>query len=216
MCLRYLQEDYGGSSANQETEVSGRRGSGGGRGNDPEFSELILKAQRIKALQYSNNKTIQLSETVNDRMLPWILAASARLARYACDLRRDKFGEFNAMFLKDNKNLAHFEVRKITGYDSSSIFYVAEAKTASGNKVSASAPALHAIMSYLADRFVKEILPLEGNEETSGDSALRIAQTLSILSQILNDKFDPARKVGRISGQAAAIFMGSHKSNLLQ
>ncbi len=186
-------------------------------GDALEFVTLLGKTLSIKALQYSDNATINLAGTVDDLILSGLLEGSLQLARYALDLRSGKFELFQQAFLKDT-DLKRIEIKKVSGYDPATAFYVADAETRRGNSASARSSSLHAAMNYLSDKFIRDIIPMEigCGVESWGNSILHISSLLAMLSLILNDRFDPSRKIGRKGIPAHPALLKIHKNSILQ
>jgi hypothetical protein len=154
------------------------------------------KAAQIKALKFSNNTTVNLASTLDDQRLGGILSIVSQIALYACCLQGEMFGRFEKFFLRDGE-LKYIRIKKITDDASGDIHYTAQAETSRRHLISSKSSTLHGALSYLADKIMHDLVAREYGH--GGDDwvyrLLHISSTLSILSFVLNDGFDPARKI---------------------
>ena len=165
--------------------------------NDPiGYIRLLEKTTQIKAIKFSNNASVNLAEILDDMKLPGILAASAQFALYAYELRLGNFTKFQEMFARHTA-LKNIEIKKLEGHDPKTRFYVVSAETKRNNLVSARSSTLHAALSYLADKFMQEIITKEFGSGSNAwlNSLLHISSILSNVAFVLNEGFDPSRKL---------------------
>jgi len=181
------------------------------------YIRLLDKTTQIKALKFSNNASINLAEILDDMKLPGILAASAQIAFYAYALWLEDFEKFQEMFVR-HTSLKGIEIKKSAGYAPKTSFYVVTAETRRNSKVSARSSTLHAALSFLSDKFMQDIIAKEFGSSSDAwlNSLLHISSILSNLSFVLNEGFDPARKMDDQSMTFCPLNELTEKTKLIQ
>jgi hypothetical protein len=159
-----------------------------------EYVRLFEKTTQIEALKFSNNATTNIARTLDDTRLPPILQSVFRLSLYAFYLEREQFDAFAQAFLADHE-LKRIEIRKMEGH-ASAPFYLANLETKRASFVSVRSSTLHGAMAYLSEKIMQDIISREFSYHVDSwvHKLLNTASVLSILSYVLNRRFDPARK----------------------
>ena len=159
------------------------------------LGSMRRQGYRVVGLEQTD-ASVNLAEILDDMKLPGILAASAQFALYAYELRLGNFTKFQEMFARHTA-LKNIEIKKLEGHDPKTRFYVVSAETKRNNLVSARSSTLHAALSYLADKFMQEIITKEFGSGSNAwlNSLLHISSILSNLAFVLNEGFDPSRKL---------------------
>lgn len=160
------------------------------------YVRILEKTSQIKALVYSNNTTINLSETMDDKRLSAILMSAATLARYGYDLMEDNFSRFAETFGHDF-SLRKIELHCIAQKNDSSLPFAARLETRRSNEVKVQAATLPALLLALSDQIIRDIITLEFGygEQSTAHLLLSMTSKLSELSFILNDRFSPEKKI---------------------
>lgn len=169
----------------------------------------IEKITKIKALRFSGNTTTNLAGTLENELLSGVLASSARLAHCAFNLQRHKFDDFCACFIKES-GLQKLLIRRLDpliGVQSG--FFQAEAAAVRGPGITVKSSTVHGALQYLSERIVEDMVSreyaIQGNNLAG--SLLSLSLRISTLSFVLNDRFDPAVRLGRKGGtHSQAIF----------
>ncbi len=170
---------------------------------DPSQIVLLLdKTTQVQALKFSNNITVNLAETLDDSKLPAMLERAFDITIYANELRSGRFTDFQEQFIEDH-GFRRFEIRT-TESGSGLPFYLGTAETQRRNTVSVRSSTVHGLALYLSDKIVEDIIAKEFaySEDSGVQKLLNAASVLSTLSLVLNERFDPARK---ISSKASSL-----------
>jgi hypothetical protein len=156
------------------------------------YVQFFEKATQINALIFSNNNTLDLSETFDDKRLVAILEDSAKLARYALDLKRRKFKKFCEDFCQEYE-LHTMEIKRIGGRVPGTAFYTAMIRTKNLNEISVRSPSVSRIMTMLSDKTMQDLLTVEFGHHlgTSAHTLLTASSKLSALGRILDSEFNP-------------------------
>jgi hypothetical protein len=163
------------------------------------YVNFFEKATQINALMFSNNMTIDLSETFDDARLVAILEDSAKMARYALDIKRRKFKEFSRNFC-DEYDLHSLEIKKIAGFNPQAAFYSAQLMTRHLNMTSVRGPSLSKIMAKLSESTVQDLVTAEFGHYLGGaaHNLLNVSSKFSAIGRILDSEFCPARIVSQM------------------
>ncbi len=161
-----------------------------------EFVRLFDKTTQINALKFSNNTTVNLAETLDDAKLPAILRRTFNVTFYAHDLKNEKFTNFQERFVNEH-DLKRLDIVRADG-TAGTPFYLATVETQRRNMAAVRSSTLHGLASYLSDRIVEDIIAKEFsyNADSWVHKLLNTASVLSTLSYVLNDRFEPSRKMG--------------------
>ncbi len=179
------------------------------------YIKIFEKTTQIKALKFTNNASINLAGTLDDPKLAGILSVTATLSDFALCLSAGAHDKFSKTFT-NNSGLRHFflknEPRGATDR------YFAEAETRRGNKISVHSSNLHGVLSHAADKIIEDALAREFSHlnESMTQEVLNAAQKLAQLSLILNETFDPARKISKKAAAGMSISLALQKINLIQ
>ena len=164
---------------------------------DPiEFVRFFDKTTQIKALRFSNNTTVNLAETLDVSKLPAILKRIQNVTIYALQLKNERFTEFQTSMMLDH-DLKRMEIVRADGTGGTP-FYLATLETQRRNVAASRSSTLHGLASYLSDRIIEDIIAKEFsyNADSWVHKLLNTASALSTLSYVLNDRFEPSRKMG--------------------
>ena len=156
------------------------------------FVENLDRANQIKALIYSNNKTIDLTETIGSPRIGAILDSTASGSSYASALLEANFEEFTQRFVKD-KGLKHMKIKKFLSNDRLSSFYVGRLQTMHDNSVSVRNCTLSGLMAALSEKIIRDLIPLECGHDfkSASQTLLRASSKLSFIGAILDKDFIP-------------------------
>jgi hypothetical protein len=165
--------------------------------SDPEsFIKMLDKSCQVRALTLSNNTSIDLSETFEERRLMPMLAETARLARLSFDLMHENFEQFDRYFCQDTP-FKNMKINRIRRFDAGYASYSAQLETKQNNKITVESETLHGVMSKLSQKIIQDLITREFvlRFDASANLLLSASSKISILSMILNDKFTPERKL---------------------
>ena len=156
------------------------------------YLENLEKITQIKALMFSGNATIDLSESFDHPRLIAILENCARIARYSFDLQTNKFHRFSHYFCKDQM-IDRVQIKKISSLDPSASFYVAKLKTLNAKSVTTRACTVPTILRNLSEQVIRELITGEFSYpfQNSSHNLLNLSSILSILSRVLDENFIP-------------------------
>ncbi|MCK6418921.1 MAG: hypothetical protein L6Q57_08330 [Alphaproteobacteria bacterium] len=161
-----------------------------------DFLKFLERCTQIKALVFSNNHTIDLSETFDNDKLKILLQATANLALYTFDLYHGKYRSFERRFCRQFGILS-FSIRKITGKDMEDDFYVARLETLRKSGVDCRQTTLYSALISLSEKILHDLIVRELSMPTQGAaySLLKISAEVATIAQALNPEFIPAQKV---------------------
>ncbi|MGH1399037.1 MAG: hypothetical protein ACRBCT_07475 [Alphaproteobacteria bacterium] len=154
------------------------------------------KTCQIKALMYSNNRSIDLSDVMEAARLKAMLRNAARTSRYAYDLGQDNLKRFCKGFARDFDFKA-INIKHFTSGDGRQTFFVARLHTRHDNSVCVRACSLSGIMAALSQRTLHDLITMEFGHRfgASADNLLIAASKLSAISYILDENFIPKREI---------------------
>lgn len=156
----------------------------------------LEKANQIKALMFSNNQTVDLTETLDSEKLCAILKSTALLSRHAHDLKNLDFERFCDVFVGEF-DLKKIKIKQFTSGDHKDAFFIARIQTQHDNGICVRACTLTGITMAMSDRTIRDLITMEfGHQfEGSAHNLLRLSSKLSSISYILDDDFVPSRKL---------------------
>lgn len=160
------------------------------------YVQSLDKANQIKALTYSGNRTTDLSKTLDRTKLPAILEIAAHLSRYAFDLQSGDFEHFCEKFQKEF-GLREFEIRALPSGSNSGHLFTALLTTPHNNTTSTRASNLPTLMERLSHTIVRDLITMEFGEQFR-DSAQRLltASTRTrAIGLILDENFIPETQI---------------------
>lgn len=148
------------------------------------------RANKIRALSYSNNKTVNITETLDRRKVGAILKSTARNSFHAYNLHASDFTKFTSLFAEDN-GLKCLKIKRFLSNDRLNTFYVGRIKTHSDNQISVRAGNIPKLMGALSDSLVRDLVTLEYGCKSSAGGLLMASFRLKNLSRILDEDFVP-------------------------
>lgn len=154
------------------------------------------KTNQIHALMFSNNATLNLTETMDLTRIKVMVDATARLSRYAYDLSCGDLYRFTTAFAADF-NLHHVEIRHFAPNTASgnAAFYAATIQTQHHNAITVRGHNLVRLTGQMAERTLHDLITMETGHfySNSAQNLLNMASKLALISQILDEDFVPAR-----------------------
>ncbi len=169
---------------------------------DPtEIVRIFDKTTQVKALKFSNNTTINLAETLDDSKLPSLLEHVLYITMVADTLRHEQFQDFEDRFAV-KYGFKRMDIRRSEGHGTP--FYLAAAETQKRNALAARSSTLHGLMTYMSDKIIEDVIAKEFayNADSWVQKLLNAASILSTLSLVLNERFEPSRKM---TGKASSL-----------
>lgn len=156
-----------------------------------QFAHNFDKSSKIKALLFSNNSTVRLSNTLEGERLLAILPNIETLTRYACKLKNEQFRDFCTGFARDYV-LQSIYIRKTEGTNGSN-FYSAGVTSIHNHAIEAQANSLHGILRETATKVMHDLVMMEYgySHHGSAHNLLTVSSKLSTLARIVNDDFIP-------------------------
>lgn len=160
------------------------------------YVKLIEKTSQINALMFSNNQTINLAGTMNEKHLTAIIQNVSVLSRHAFDLQSFALKRFCQSFAHEH-NLKSVKIKQFMPRDLDSGFFIARLQTHHDNNISVRACTLAGLMTSLSDRTLNDLMTMEFGHrfEGSAHNLLNASSKLSSLSYILDEDFMPKSKV---------------------
>jgi hypothetical protein len=146
------------------------------------YVRYLDRANQMKALIFSNDQTVRLAETVDEKMLASILQSASRLSYYAYSLTQKNFSLFSELFTYE-RGLKNVRVKTFQSKAHSTVFYAARIETMHNNAVCVRGCTLPGIMSALSEKTTHDLLTMEFGQQYS-HSAQRLLRTSSQLSAI--------------------------------
>lgn len=161
-----------------------------------EFLGFLERCTQIKALIFSNNHTIDLSETFDNDKLKILLQATAGLAMHVFDLNYGKYRSFERRFCRQF-GLYALSIRKIPARSMEDDFYAARLETLRKTGVEARQTTLSGALISLSEKILHDLIVRELSMPTQSAaySLLKISAELSTIAHALNPGFEPAHKV---------------------
>lgn len=164
------------------------------------FIAAMEKATQLNALVISNNKTIDLSEILEEQHLKTMLKAASYHAGYSCDLQRGAFNAFEERFCKAyclhkiclNRSSAHIDRPR---------YYSAELKTNTQNSITSYGANLSSVIRSLSKKTVHDLVNTGFGHITDieAQNLLAVSSNLSLISKILDKNFHPMHKIRQIN-----------------
>lgn len=164
------------------------------------FAKCLEKATQIKALTYSNFKTINLCKIMDSDKLPAIMANTTVLSRYAFDLKLSHFNRFACNFGKKFPQEEVYINRTLDEKENIEIFR-GLFKTRHGHAVSAYKRTLSELLSTLSEKITIDLMTLEfGNRfRDSAESLVNVSYNLSTVARIVDEGFIPHNTLNKNS-----------------
>lgn len=168
------------------------------------YIQLLEKTLQIKSLMFSNNVTVDLSDSFDEARLAAILEMAARIARYSHDLSLANYRRFDAELCR-NMSLKRIQVKPISNLDPNGTFYVAKLTTLNNNSVSTRSCTVFNALRALSDKVVRELITTEFSypSQTSAHNLLLVSSKLATISRILDDSFIPEQYVAAVHQKRA-------------
>lgn len=160
------------------------------------YTELLNKTAQINALMVSNNQTINLSETMPLPHLSSVLSSIGGLSRHAFDLKQMHIRRFCLRFAMEF-DLHSVKIKFFQPNDIENAFFIARLQTQHGNGISVRACSMTGIMAAMSDKTLRDLITMEFGHrfERSAQSLLNVSSKLSSLSWILDEEFDPSKRI---------------------
>lgn len=157
---------------------------------------FLEKSSQIRALMLSNNKTADISETMDDNRLCAILSSVAGMARYCFDLKNEKYTRFEKYFV-DEHDIKAINIERTKKERSNILFFKAKLETHKSNTAVGHGSTMFRALSALSDNIIHDLLTTECgyDMQSLAHGLLRISYTLSAFSCVLNDRFVPIHKI---------------------
>ena len=161
-----------------------------------EYVRLLEKTTQIKALIFSNNNTVDLSQTFDNDKLIILLQSSAALAGYAFDLTFEKYRHFERNFCAQF-GLLSLKIRKIESYGMEDDFYAGKLETLRKLTVDARHKSLNTTILSLSERILHDLIARELTlpSQSAAYSLLKISSELATIAHVINHDFDPMTKI---------------------
>ena len=165
------------------------------------YVESLDKTNQIQALMYSNNTTIDLSDTLDRDRIGGLIKSTAHISRFAFDLNTKNFERFAAFFCKDFE-LESFKIKKFISKRQETEFYIGKLQTRYNNFVRVRACTLTGLTAALSDKTLTDLITMEFGHSynNSAHTLLNASSKLSTISRILDENFIPERKLERYKG----------------
>ena len=162
------------------------------------YVKALNKTNQIKALMFSNNETIDLSQTMELERIGSLIKATANITRFAFDLDTHNFARFSSLFTKDF-NLKRLKVKQFKSQEKGHDLFLGRIQTIHGNSVCARACTLVGLTARLSDRTLKDLMTMEfgHNFNNSAHTLLDASSKLGTISRILDENFIPQHKLER-------------------
>lgn len=162
------------------------------------YVESLDKTNRIKALMYSNNTTVNLAEVLDSSRITSLVKTTARISRCAFDLSTKNYRRFAAMFCEDF-DLKSIKIKKFYSRETDGELYLGRIQTRYNNSVCARACSLVGLTAALSDRTLRDLITMEFGHSynNSAHALLNASAKLSTISRILDENFIPERKLDR-------------------
>ncbi len=182
-------------------------------GDAPDFVWLFERTAQIDALRFSNRETFDITDTLDRPRLSPILHRILRVAGYALALKNEQFLDFEKLFLADH-DLKKIEFAKAVQRSGTDL-YTAALQTSQDNKAIARSSTLSGTAAYLSDRILVDIIAKEYGHGVDPllHGLLSVAATLTTLSLVINNRFDPTRKSRKRSGALFSLLENMPKNN---
>jgi hypothetical protein len=150
----------------------------------------------MKALIFSNDQTVRLAETIDDKMLVSILKGSARLSYYAHSLSKKDFPLFCQLF-SNERGLKQMRIKKFRSSSDRNVFYAARIETMQDNAVCVRGCSLSGIMAALSEKTAHDLITMEFGQQYnhSTQRLLRTSSQLSAISMIMDHNFVPSKRI---------------------
>ncbi len=159
--------------------------------NPLQFVHSFDKSSKIKALIFSNHKTVRLCNTLEGEKLLALLPNIERLTRYTCKLKNEQFRDFCKGFAQDFA-LQSIYIHKTEGNNGLD-FYNAGVTSIHNHSVEARATSLHGILRETATKVMHDLVMMEYgySHHGSAHNLLTVSSKLSTLSRIVNNDYIP-------------------------
>ena len=170
------------------------------------YVESLNKTNQIKALMYSNNATANLAETLDRKRIGSLIKSTARISRFAFDLRTKNFDRFSWVFCKDF-DLESLAIKQVMSKRKHKAFFMARLQTRYNNCVCVRGRTLSALVARLSDKTLSDLITMEFGHSynNSAHRLLNASSKLSTISRILDENFIPEHKLGRYKGLKSPI-----------
>ncbi len=156
------------------------------------YIRYLDRANQIKALIFSNNKTVNLADTMNRSRIGAILTSTARTSYYAQCLSTAKFHLFSEIFLQE-AGLRKIQIRKFVSTNQRDAFYVARIQTMHNNSIRVRSCTIKGVIAALSEKTLRDLVTIEFGSPYKGaaQKLLRISSRLSSISAIMDMSFIP-------------------------
>ena len=124
------------------------------------YVEMLEKASQISALMVSNNRTVDLSKTIELQHMRPLLKNVARLSRYAFDLEYQYLSRFCRVFCKEF-DIESLKIKQFSSNEIEDTFFIARMQTKNGNGISVRACTMTGIMAAMSDRTLRDLITME-------------------------------------------------------
>lgn len=164
--------------------------------NVPSYTTYLEKINQIKALMYSNSRTVNLTRTLGRMRLSAIVQGDSLTAWYAYDLSRHRFADFSENFRTAfDLEQVYINQLRATGPADGHDYYAGTIKSRSGNMVSARAPTLPALLYLLAERTAQDLAGTEYRSDTAAQKLLSASLVLNTTARALDENFIPDSRI---------------------
>lgn len=160
--------------------------------NPQDFIYFLERASSIKALILSNNKTTDLTKTLNEERLKPILQSVFDIAIQSYDLHQENFDTFTDRLVAQY-DLEDLQIKYMHSTRSGTSYYRLFIKTKSGHDAVIREKQIDHLIRSSARTISGDLIPLvlTGKKNTEGEKVLHLSTILGILGRILNKDFKP-------------------------
>ena len=160
------------------------------------YAKLLDKATQINALMVSNNRTVDLANTMELRHLRPLIESLGGISRHAYDLSNLSLSNFCEEFA-DEFQLKSVKIKYFQPNDDGNAFFIARIQTRHDNGICVRACTLSGLTAAMADRTMRDLITMEFGLRMDGSAQnlLTASSRLSSLSLILDESFIPSDKV---------------------
>jgi len=179
------------------------------------YVESLDKTQKINALMYSNNATINLADTLDHDRISGLMKTTALISRLAFDLNSNKFERFSRVFC-EQFDLKSLKIKKFASKNSGSELFLGRIQTQHNNSVCVRSRTLSGLAAGLSDRTLRDLITMEFGHSynNSAHNLLNASSKLSTISHVIDDNFIPEHKLNRLKDikSSTKTRLTSHKN----
>lgn len=165
-----------------------------------DFIKFLDKATQIHALMLSNNRTIDVTEILGIRKLSSYIENTLVTATMALLLSLQEYANFEEIFC-DRYNFRALKISCTKSWSPDNRLFNVELETFKGNKIAGQAFYLYSALFSLSKTTVSDLMIMEMNNNLHANEQMHALLTasskLSTLSLILNEGFEPRRRITR-------------------